>query len=214
MMATIVLQQLYDLSFAIFSLDYAQVKAILDDENFPVNLYFPRFEKLPKDLAIASQDPQMIRLFLNCPRIDWLKRSELNFEDLDRFRIQYDGIFKKEQKTSAIKLGLFRYLDPWFERVRPEEANLIYDKIFEALRREPEEQLEMLIFKTFESRIAFAKAIKFCKDINKTAEDGKTVLHFLCQSEFDLDEQIRLAVMKGANVNAKDENGCLRRKSL
>ncbi len=61
----IVLQQLYDISFAIFSLDYDAVDRYLADESFPVNFYFPRFKKLPKDLAIESMDLRIIVSFLD-----------------------------------------------------------------------------------------------------------------------------------------------------
>ena len=206
-MTNAAMQQLYDLSFAIFSSDYVKVQEFLADESFPVNLYFPRFKKLPRDLAIETQDPKMIQLFLNCPRVNWLQLNELNFEDFDRSCICYDLAMKAEWKKKS-KSDAFKCLDPWFEQICPEEARLIYDKMFEALEGESEEDLEGLVFKAFQSKYAFNKALHFCKDINKKTENGCTVLHLICQSHLNLLEQAKFVISRGAQVNATDDDGC------
>ncbi len=55
-----VLQKLYDLSFAIFGADYDKIRKFPDDTSFPINLYFPRFQKQPRDQAIATQDSKLV----------------------------------------------------------------------------------------------------------------------------------------------------------
>ncbi len=90
-----VLEQFFNLSFAIFSLNYEAVEKYLADESFEVNFYLPRFKKLPRDQAIESMDSRIINLFLNCPRVDWMKPNELNFEELDSYGIEYDKIIRK-----------------------------------------------------------------------------------------------------------------------
>ncbi len=205
---TKVLQQLYDLSFAIFSLDYAKVEQCLTDENFEINFYFPRFKKLPRDQAIDTMDLNMIRLFLNCPRVDWLKLNEINFDDLERFGIELDEGLKDKASLKKSKVEQFQCLNPWLEKCYPLEAILIYDKMFKALEGESEEEMENLIFKTYKSNYAFEYALSFCKDINKTyGNDKNTILHFFCQSTLRFVDEARIVISLGADVNAKNASG-------
>ncbi len=107
---------------------------------FPVSKSSPETKLLPL---------KTLSLFLECPRVDWLKSNTLNFDELDAYGIEYDRSLKKQQ-VSASKVDSFKCLDPWFEQVCPEEAKLIYEKMFEALADEPEEELEKLVFRTYE----------------------------------------------------------------
>ncbi len=95
------IKQLYDLQYAIFSLDYDRVQQYLTDESYPINIYFPRFKKLPRDQVIESQDLRMIELFLSCPRVDWLKLNDLDFDDLDYYGIEYDQV-SRDRKQSRV----------------------------------------------------------------------------------------------------------------
>ena len=67
----------------------------------------------------------MVDLFLNCPRVDWLKPNELDFDDLDRFGIEYDEILKNERKG---KVECFKCLDLWFEKTFPKNRSLFTTK--------------------------------------------------------------------------------------
>ena len=201
------LDQLYELSFAIFSLNYEKVEQLLADESFPINLYFPRFNKLPKDQALNTFDRKMIHLFLNCPRVDWLKTNVVDFDDFDHYGIKYDKILKITQEKAESKVKSFECLDPWFEANFPEEAEQIYDKMFEALQQEPEEDLERLVFNCLLSSYAFERSLQFVKDINKRTYNEDTILHRICYSNQPLIEQARKVIELGADAGAKNLSG-------
>ena len=200
------LEQLHELSFAIFSLDYEKVEQFLADESYTVNLFHPRFKKLPKDQALNTFDRKMIHLFLNCPRIDWLKKSELNYDDLDRYGLEYDEQFYRAEKKKS-KVDDFRCLNFSFESQFPGESKLIYDKMFEALQQEPEEDLERLVFNCFSSPYAFERSLQFVKDINKRTYNEDTILHRICYSNQPLIEQARKVIELGADAGAKNLSG-------
>ncbi len=52
---------------------------------------------------------------------------------------------------TASKVECFECLDPWFEKFHPQEARLVYDKMFQALSHEHPKKLEKLVFRTYQS---------------------------------------------------------------
>lgn len=103
---------------------------------FPVSKSSPETKLLPL---------KTLSLFLECPRVDWLKSNTLNFDELDAYGIEYDRSLKKQQ-VSASKVDSFKCLDPWFEQVCPEEAKLIYERCLKLWLMSRKKSLKSLSF--------------------------------------------------------------------
>ena len=203
------LQRVLDLNEAIRSLNYEKVQEMLADEHVPVNVSkYHYIITLPLKQMICTKDPKMARLFLQCPRIDWLApewdRGMMKLEE--EFGIQYErgdvGYFWTEKKRKS-DFSYFYYLDESFVQACPEEAWQIYEKIIAELVAIAEtENFDMLLLRTCKQLIPFQMALKYSTNINVKNENNETLLHLTN----DLDVA-KLLIEKGADVNAKNSDG-------
>ncbi len=82
---------------------------------------------------------------------------------------------------------------------------LIYDKMFEALQGESQENLNRLVFKCFESDYAFNRALSFCKNVNIKLENYSTLLHYICMPTRPFVKQALRVIELGADLNSIDQ---------
>ncbi len=181
------LRLIKNLNHSIEIRDYEGVSFILEETDFPLNFDFNyNIIPLPLDVMLKVGDPEMARLFLKCPRVDWLAPSwNRSMEEREeQCGIQYEPgkprMNKKNgQSSSDDYLDLFYCLGRDFESSCPEEAHIIYEKIIEELvtlaKSETYEPNKFLCI-TADSLMAFKIALKYSTNIGVKTSCGKPLL--------------------------------------
>ncbi len=201
------MRKVRELNGAIISLDYAKVEHMLADPEIPVNLDIMDVE-LPLKVMYLTKNSRMARLFLSCPRVDWLSltwnRNLLTLEqDYGiKFITSLYGLYNRQKYIVHSKMDFFYYLDDSFEDQCPAETAEIYKRIVEELVKVAEtEDLSCLLLNTIDSYMATKVALKYCKNLNIRYECGETLLHHVSDPEL-----AQLLIDAGADVNAVDHH--------
>ncbi len=201
------MERVRELNETILALNYEKVQEMLADLEVPINLSMFNIP-LPLDTVLKVADSRMIRLFLKCPRVDWLAPSwNRNFLTLERdYGIKYlPSILPRNMRDSFFKGKVVKtvfdyfYYCPLPEELHDEEQ-LIYEKIIaELVREEDKDDFCPLLFNTVDSFVAFKIALKYCQDVNCRDDKGQTLLHRTASEEV-----ARLLIEMGVDVNALD----------
>ncbi len=175
-----------DFPIKIWRRNYEQVKLLLSDPNVPVNE-----PPLPLLEMYSAADRKMARIFLDCPRIDWLAPTWIRKE-----------VVKIKPKRPQTWLDNFYFLSKRFVRTCPEEAQEVYERIVDDVVLFSEsENREGLLFRAVKSVFPFKSALKYSQCVTVKDEQGKSLLHHAHEPQV-----IRLLLDKGADINALDSD--------
>ena len=179
----------YDLEKAIETLDYEKVEEILSDPSYPLEKSFC----YPLMYMFRQKDAKLARLFLNCPRIDFVS-------DPDSFC----GLRRKRNAPFQMVLQNFYYLDDNFINRCPREAEIIYERIFANIKETGmSADPNSLLLYTCDQFMAFKLSLKYANDINIKTDCGKSLLHITEDVNI-----IKLLVQMGAEINVLDADEC------